>query len=150
MFPNGMPADRRATGHPLLDERKNGRVWVATVRFGAAGRTRRVLGPAWAKPGKRTTARGGHTWRAADGTAPPGHLTPKEAEERLRELRDGRPRQQCSAESHNYDRTLGNAVDEWLRHREVEKRLKPTTMRYYRHLAGPYILPELARGVERR
>ena len=63
---------------------------------------------------------GGPIWRAADGPAPDGHLTPKQAEERLRELLDGLPRQQPAGESHNYGRTLGEAVDEWLRHREVE------------------------------
>lgn len=121
-------------------------MWVATVRFGAAGRTRKVLGPAWAKASKKQSARGGPVWRAADGPTPDGYLTPKQAEERLRELLDGLPRLQSSGESHNYGRTLGEAVDEWLRHREVEKRLKPTTMRYYRHLANHYVLPELGRG----
>ncbi len=124
-------------------------VWVAAIRFGAAGRSRKVLGPEWAKAGPRRTPRGGPTWRGADGPTPPGHLTPKQAEERLRELLDALPRQQSSGESHNYGRTLGEAVDEWLRHREVEKRLKPTTMRYYRHLANHYVLPELGRGRSR-
>lgn len=144
-----MTSDRRATGHLRLEERKSSRVWVAAIRFGAAGRSRKVVGPAWAKASGRRTARGGQTWRAADGPAPAGHLTPKQAEERLRELLDGLPRQQSSAESHNYSRTLGEAVDEWLRHREVEKRLKPTTLRYYRHLANHYVLPELGRGRSR-
>lgn len=144
-----MSSERRATGHLRLEERKSGRVWVAAIRFGAAGRSRKVLGPAWAKASKRRTERGGPVWRAADGPAPDDHLTPKQAEERLRELLDGLPRQQSSSESHNYGRTLGEAVDEWLRHREVEKRLKPTTMRYYRHLANHYVLPELGRGRSR-
>ena len=141
-----MTESRRATGHLRIEERKGRRVWVAIVRFGAAGRTRRVLGPAWAKAKSRPTARGGSAWRAADGPAPAGHLTPKAAEELLRLLLDELPEQQPAAASHNYSRTLGDAVDEWLRHREVEKRLKPTTMRYYRHLAASYVLPELARG----
>lgn len=129
-----------------MEERKGGRVWVAVGRFGAAGRTRKVLGPAWAKDSGKRTTRGAVVWRAGAGTKPPGHLTPKEAEERLRQWLDELPKQRASAESHQYVRTFGDAVDEWLRHREVEKRIKPTTARAYRGELRQYLLPEMGRG----
>jgi len=144
-----MASERRASGHLLLEERKSGRMWVAAIRFGAAGRSRKVLWPARAKASKRLRSGAGRSGARPTAPAPDDHLTPKQAEVRLREMLDGLPRQQSSSESHNYRRTLGEAVDEWLRHREVEKRLKPTTMRYYRHLANHYVLPELGRGRSR-
>jgi hypothetical protein len=72
------------SGHVQVRQGARGRVWVALWRD-ADGRHKKTLGPAWVKPyGK--TARGATKWRAADGSRPAGHLTPKEAEAELRSI----------------------------------------------------------------
>jgi hypothetical protein len=77
---------KSATGVLSVEERRTGRVWIASVRFGDGQRAGRTLGLAWAKP-NGTTSRGSARWRAPGGSKPsPGYLTPKEAEAALAEL----------------------------------------------------------------
>jgi hypothetical protein len=85
-----MSRARRITGHLVVEERKDGpRVWVAKYMRTEGTPTRKVLGPAWAKPARTASDRGAPAskrWRSADGPKPAGHLTPREAQERLDEI----------------------------------------------------------------
>ena len=75
MAENGQPV-----GHLRVEERATGpRVWVAAYVDSGKVKRRRVLGPAWVKPSARRSSRGATVWRAADGSCPVGHLTPKAA-----------------------------------------------------------------------
>lgn len=135
-----------AAGYLSVEERQDARVWVAAVRFGDGQRARRMLGLAWAKA-NGTTSRGAPRWRAAAGSKPgPDYLTPKEAEAALGKLLAGLPPQVAAPGRFERRRaTFGLAVDEWLRHREEEKGVKPTTLRSYRNDADRYLISYFGR-----
>lgn len=141
--------DRRITGHLIVEQRASGRAYVAKYMTAAGRPTRKVLGPAWVKDSGRRTARGAVIWRAADGQCPDGHLTPKLAQDVLDALigaERGKPRTQVR----HYGRTLGDAVAEWLRHREQEKGLAETTLRDYRATVKRDLYPVLAEDLPLR
>lgn len=133
-----MQADRTTSiaGHLAVEERKKGRVWVATIT-GADGTRRRVtLGPAWVRDSGRRTARGAVMWRAGDGACPAAHLTPKAADEALREMLAAERAKPVTA-PRVAGRTLGDATAAWLQHVETVGGRKgnpiaPTTLRGYR------------------
>ncbi|MCW2996929.1 MAG: site-specific integrase [Solirubrobacterales bacterium] len=137
---------KSATGFLSVEERRTDRVWIASVRFGDGQRARRTLGLAWAKP-NGTTSRGSARWRAPGGSKPgPSYLTPKEAEVALAELLASLPPQEAAPGRYVRRRmTFGLAVDEWLRHREEEKGVKPTTLRSYRNDADRYLISYFGR-----
>lgn len=141
-----METTKPAVGHLKVEDRKNGRIWVAHVRFGDGQRGHRMLGPAWVKA-NGTTSRGAARWRAAAGPKPtPAHLTPKDAEAVLAEMLASLPPRRAAAGRYERRRaTFGLAVEEWLRHREEEKGIKPTTLRSYRNDAERYLIPYLGR-----
>lgn len=119
------------TGSKRIEERTSGRVWVAFYMTAAGKPSRKVLGPAWAKDTGRKTPRGAPVWRAADGTCPDGYLTPKDAQGVLDDLLAAEKAKPHTSVRH-HGRTLQDAVDEWLRHREKEKGCAETTMKDYR------------------
>ena len=126
----------RVTGHLRVEERaRSGRLWVATYVARDGAKRRKALGPAWVRDSGRRTARGAVVWRAASGTCPPGHLTPKAAQEALdvllateRSKAGRRPRQRGM--------TFGDAADAFLRHAAsvggARGAVAPTTLRGYR------------------
>jgi len=130
--------DGRVTGHLSVEGRAQaGRVWVASYSRRDGSRTRKTLGAAWVKDSGRTTARGATVWRANDGTAPEGALTPKAAQDVLTALlanergrEAGRPRVA--------GKTFGEAGESFVRHAASVggKRgaVAPTTLRGYRSI----------------
>src|SRR5271167_4178109 len=85
-----MSGSGKPTGHLQIKADKNGRTrsYYAYWRD-TAGKHGRRLGIAHVKDSGRRTPRGAVVWRAGDGPKPsPTHLTPKEAEARLKELLD--------------------------------------------------------------
>jgi hypothetical protein len=123
------------TGTVVPEARKDGRVWVARSRLASTGKfTRKTLGPAWVRDNGRRTPRGAVVWRAAAGTKPEDHLTPREADAELAKLVDAgqaklddRPLVVVAGA-----RTFGDAVEEWLRFVTFEKQLAVRTLRRYR------------------
>lgn len=74
----------RVTGNLTIEERaRTGRAWIAAWFSGNDRGHRKLLGSAWVKDSGRRTARGAVVWRAKDGTAPDGALTPKAAQDAL-------------------------------------------------------------------
>src|SRR5919202_1212504 len=116
-----MQGNRRAriTGHVQVKDGARGRKWHAFVTDATGAKSQKVLGPAWVKDTGRRTARGATIWRAADGPKPDGsYLTPKEAEDRLRELLSAAPKNGAVRQPR---RTFGDACEEWLRYVEHDR-----------------------------
>jgi hypothetical protein len=147
------------TGTVWVEARKTkGRVWVAryrqapTIKF-----TRKVLAPAWVRESGKRTPRGAVVWRAAAGTKPDDHLTPKEADEALQRVI---ARSQLLAmmasrvpgelglstgPGRRGMKTFGDAVAEWLRYCECEKQLEKGTICRYENIARVHLLSEFGR-----
>jgi integrase len=126
----------RASGHVQVREGARGRVWIALWRD-ADGRHKKTLGPAWVKP-HGTSAKGAQRWRAADGPKPEGFLTPRDAEDRLRELLDGAPREKTAP---RVVYTFEDACNHWLRYIEHERDRRPSTVGDYRNTVRRYLIP---------
>ncbi len=142
-FPNRVPyVSVSVSGHLQVIEKARGRVYVALWRDGD-GRHKRVLGPAWVKA-QGTTPRGATKWRAAEGPAPDGYLTPKAAEARLRELLTTVPTKPTPPRPPQ--RTFGEACAEWLRYIEHDRARRPSTVGDYRNTVRRYLLPAFGEG----
>jgi integrase len=141
------------SGTVVAEARTARRVWVARYRLASTGRfTRKTLGPAWVRDSGRRTPRGAVVWRAAAGTKPAGHLTPREADAELAKL--------IEAEQAKLDdrplvvvtgpQTFGDAVEEWLRFVTFEKQLAAGTLRRYRGIVDVHLIPEFGRATPLR
>jgi integrase len=124
------------SGHLQIRDGARGRVWVVLWRDGA-GRHKKTLGRAWVKPHGQT-AKGAPRWRAADGPKPDGFLTPRDAEQALRELLVEAPAEPPVA---RVEHTFGEACEEWLRYVEHDRDRRPSTVRDYRNTVKRYLLP---------
>lgn len=147
-----VPATRRAiTGHLQVRETARGRVFYASWWDREGVRRTTKLGPAHVKDSGRKTPRGAVIWRAAPGTCPPGHLTPKVAEAALDELlADARAAEVVEpgpslAGIEDDIPTFGDAVDAWLEYLVVEKRRKASTVKDARSVARGTIEPRFGR-----
>jgi integrase len=137
-----MSGEVKPTGHLQVkkDRSGRGRSYWAYWRD-AEGRHGRRLGPAHVKASGRKTPRGATIWRAGDGPkSTPGHLTPKEAQEKLDEILAAAPR----SASVGSDRTLRDACEGWIEEGIAERGLDSSTVagyedifeRLYRDLDG--------------
>lgn len=119
-------------GRLAVDDRKTGRVWVATIVRADGKPTRRVLGPAWVRDSGKRTPRGAIIWRAASGSKPDDtYLTPRDAEEQIEQLltaERARPRQKRGASG----KTWGDASRGWIQRVENVRDGAPTTLATYR------------------
>jgi len=130
----------RPSGHLQVKGRRGARRYYALWRD-AEGRHQRLLGPAHVKDSGRRTARGATIWRTADGPKPASDwLTPDEAAVALRTLLAAAP---VTPPVTSEAPTFGQVCDEWLRHGERERRLKPSTLIDYRSSTSARILPAL-------
>src|SRR4051794_3963974 len=132
--------ETRPSGHVQIVERRAGRRWHALWRD-ADGRHQRVLGPAWVKDSGRRTPRGAIVWRAANGRKPnPSYLSPAEADDLLRQILAGAPRQATRARPGTGTRFMDVAED-WMLHGERKRGLKRGTLRDYRYTVDGHLLP---------
>jgi integrase len=122
-----------ANGSVFLVERKRGPVWYAKWRVydptkpGKPRQIQRALGPAW-------TARS----RPAA-----GFLTRKSANAALDAILVDARREVVAAVTEGV--TFARAADEWLRHGEHERQLKPSTLRDYRSAVSLHLMPAFGR-----
>lgn len=127
----------RPTGHTQVrrDKRGGGRSYWAFWYDQDGKRGGRRLGPAHVRDSGRRTPRGAIVWRAGNGSKPtPEHLTPKDAEERLRAILE---RQQASAEAVERDaneHALWEMLEGWMHERDEDCGLKRSTRRGYESL----------------
>jgi integrase len=130
----------RPSGHVQIVERRTGRRWHALWRD-ADGRHQRVLGPAWVKDSGKRTPRGAVVWRAANGRKPgSSYLSPAEADDLLRQILAGAPRQATHARPGTGTRFMDVAED-WMVHGGRKRGLKPGTLRDYRYTLDGHLLP---------
>ncbi|MCW3047998.1 MAG: site-specific integrase [Solirubrobacterales bacterium] len=141
-----MAKARRITGHVVLEDRKDGpRVFIAKYRRAEGTPTRKVLGPAWAKPAHSKPKRGApaaRRWRVADGPRPDGYLTPQDAQDALDALLTAeRAKGVQVARVKPAGRTFGEAVDAYLTYAERVKKIAPSTLNHYRSITRVHLLP---------
>jgi integrase len=113
---------RTVGGNAYLRAGRRGGVWYLRWRD-ANGEHRKRLGPDW----------------SAKGPPPPGFFRDREARQALQEIlvkaRAGR------ASRLRLGTTFREAAAEWLRHGELERGLKPTTLVDYRSAVGAHLEP---------
>lgn len=121
----------------VVERRREGPVYYAKWRLDDGAQVKRRLAPAWLE---RT--RDG-SWRRRRGRPPEGFLTKNDAiVEMARVIAEhekavGRARQPA--------RTFADAAGEWLRHGELKRGLKRSTLLDYRQVLDAYLLPEFGR-----
>jgi integrase len=116
--------NRPVSGHVLRVDRKRGPRWYIKVRRPDGTQMQKCLGPEW--PDK--------------GPPAPGYFNRKTAEAALQatltDLRRG-----LLANAGRSGATVADAAEEWLRHAEVERGLKPSTLAEYESVVRTHILP---------
>lgn len=131
-----MSARSPVRGRLTVEDRKSGRVWVASWIRANGSQTRRVLGPAWVRDSGKRTPRGAIVWRAASGSKPDEtYLTPKESDEALTQILDEERRKPPEKRS-TPGKTWGDATTGWLRHVESVRHVAPTTLQNYKSIVG--------------
>ena len=113
----------RVSGHVYRQERVSGDRWVAKWRDAEGHQHKRVLGPVWTKRGRPGE----------------GHLTKRTAEVALERILFAARQDTLAPEASRV--TFAEAADEWLRHGEVERGLKRSTLNDYRILVRVHLKP---------
>lgn len=113
----------RVSGHVYRQERATGDRWVAKWRD-ATGQHKRVLGKAWTRRGRPTS----------------GYLTKRGAEDALDRVLAEARRGTLLGVSRSAA-TFADAAAEWLRHGEVERGLKRSTIGDYASALKSHLLP---------
>lgn len=127
-------AEVRITGSVRVEDREQGRTWIAAFVQANGRKTRRALGLAWVRDSGRTTRRGATIWRAGHGPKPDAtYLTPGEAQEALDALLDAE-RAECRGPRPVEGKTFGDACDAWLDHAEKVDGVEETTLNTYRSI----------------
>jgi integrase len=123
-------------GRVTVEERKGGRVYVASWIRANGRQTRKVLGPAWVRDSGKRTPRGAVVWRAAAGTKPDDtYVTPRDADDALQALL-GAERSKPVEKRSTPGKTWGDAVDGWLQRAESVRDIAPTTLQNYRSIVS--------------
>lgn len=158
--PTTIAPESRVTGHLQVRERGGARQWQARVTDRDGRERTRVLGRAHVKDTGKRTPRGAIVWRSANGPCPPGHLTPKAAEDALAALLEEvralpRAPRVVEAEQQAKVPTFGSAVDGYLLYLRAEKRRKHSTVQDAKNVANAVLLPHFGRdtplySIERR
>ena len=147
-----MGSTRRLKGYLRVRQLDSGRARIYYASWRDERGIKHGVGPAHVRDSGRKTPRGAIVWRAADGPKPtPEHLTPRDAEEKLRDIL------QAAEETTRRERVavpLHRAAEAWLAARLNERGLKRSTVadyedmseRLYRDLGAETPLHELADG----
>jgi hypothetical protein len=106
---------RPASGHIFRVQRQRGAQWYAKFRLPDGRQVQKRLGPAWSGRGR----------------PPTGYLTKQGSERELRRLLSDADRGTLAGMGKT-GATVSDAAAEWLRHREHERGLKPSTLAGYR------------------
>jgi integrase len=113
------------TGHVFRREGPRGPVWYAKYRLPDGRQVKRKIGPAWADRGR----------------PPAGYVTKRTAEAWLRDVLDQARRGTLPGQLQT-GVTFADAVAEWLRFVEHDRRRKPSTLEGYRAMVRAHLLPE--------
>lgn len=124
--------DHRRAAHLLVIERDRGPVYYGKWRLEDGTQVKRRLGAAWLD-------RRADGWVRRRGRPAPGFLTEKEAIVEMDRLR--REHEAGIGRAHSPGRTFGDVAEDWLRHGELKRGLKRSTLRDYRQVLDAYLLP---------
>lgn len=113
---------RAASGHVYRVERQRGPQWYVKFRPPNGGQIQQRLGPAWTGRGR----------------PPAGYFTRQTAERELRRILTEAERGTLAGIKKT-GATVADAAAEWLRHREQERALKPSTIDGYKSTVRAYI-----------
>jgi integrase len=113
---------RWGSGQVVVIKRKRGPVWYARYRTPSGRQIQKLLGPAW----------------TGSGSAPPGYLTKRMAEDWLRKTLIEAERNAPPIETRA---TFGDAADEYIRYATEDRGCKPSTIRGYRSQLKAHLLP---------
>lgn len=116
---------RRASGSVRLVQRKRGGQFYAKLRLPDGRQVQRLLGPAWEGRGR----------------TPDGYLTRRSAEAMLRQIVTDAERGTLAGLERAPNRTFGDVLDEWLRHAEHERGVKPSTLAEYTSAVNAHLRP---------
>ena len=105
-------------------EKARGPSWWAKYRLPSGRQVKRKLGPAWTGRGR----------------PPAGYFTKRLAEDWLRDTLD-QVRREILPGMIVTGATFADAAAEYLRYAEQDRGCKPSTIRGYRHVIDPYLLP---------
>jgi integrase len=120
-----MPApDLSPSGHVYRHDGRRRPVWRALYRLPDGRRVHRTIGPAWTGRGR----------------PPAGHFTKRTAEDWLRDVLD-QARRGTLPGMVLTGITFAQAAEEYMVHKEQDRRLKPTTLRDYRSAMRFHLLP---------
>src|SRR4051812_9710512 len=123
---------RRPSGHVYRHEGRRGPVWRALYRLPSGRRVHRTIGPAWTQRGRPAA----------------GYFTKRTAEDWLDDVL-GQARVGTLPGMRKTGVTFAHACDDYLAHKESDRRLKPTTLRDYRSIMKAHLLPAFgARPIE--
>lgn len=125
--------DRRRSAHLVVVERKSGPIYYGKWRLEDGTQVKRRLGPAWLD---RSLS---GTWVRRRGRPAAGFLTEKDAIVEVDRMR--REHDQTVGRAHRPDRKFGDVAEDWLRHGEMKRGLKRSTLRDYRQVLDAYLLP---------
>jgi integrase len=114
-------------------ERDRGPVYYGKWRLGDGTQIKRRLGPAWLD-----RSRSG-CWVRRRGRPGPGFLTEKEAIVEMDRIR--RQHDDTVGRAHRPNRTFADVAEDWLRHGELKRGLKRSTLLDYRQVLDAYLLP---------
>ncbi len=114
----------RPSGHVYRHEGRRGPVWRALYRLPDGRRVHRTVGPAWTERGR----------------PPAGYFTKRLAEDWLREVLD-QARRGTLPGMVRTGVSFAEACEDYLAHKESDRRLKPTTLRDYRSTVKFHLLP---------
>jgi hypothetical protein len=115
---------RPPTGHVFRAARARGPVWYCKYRLPDGRQVQKKLGPAWTERGR----------------PPAGYFTKRLPEESLREVLD-QARRGTLAGMVRTGATFADAASEYLRHCEIDRGCKPSTLRDYRSNLNAHLLP---------
>ncbi len=125
------------SGHLEIHDLKRGPVFYVKWRD-ANGQHKKVLGPAWMRK-TGVDASGRIVWKAQHGPRPDGYLNEREARALVEEMKvDAR---KGLASRRKTFVSFRDAAEEWVRHGEVERALKPCTVLDYRSALRAHLLP---------
>jgi integrase len=120
-----MPPDSGVSGHVILREGVRGNVFHLKYRLPDGRQLKRRLGPEW----------------RGSGRPPAGYYTKRSAEAALREILADAQRGRLPGQVRT-GATFGDAVREWLRYVEHDRRRAASTVADYRGVAYYSLLPE--------
>jgi hypothetical protein len=127
----------RVTGHLRISGKP--RRYFASYTDREGTRHTKLLGPAWVRDSGRKTPRGATIWHAAAGPCPPGHLTPRAAEDALAKILEAE--RAAPRTTPGPGMAFAAVAEAYVTYLRVEKQRKPSTIQDARNVIRATLVP---------